>query len=156
MTIPAVSWAEFKLAANDMAAVGEQLLYRPDSGEVAIFATVDPQGDPRLAPVSPIFNGPGVYISIGAHTPKLVHLRRTASYALHALVGADDLEFQMRGRVRFVTEAAEHDAVVAAIPFPSYDASDPVVELLIAHALVVKWPERSTRGVRQAFHAVGP
>lgn len=152
MSSPA-RWGEFEAAAPDLAGVGRSLLYRPDRGEVAILATVDQAGHPRVAPVSPIFCDDGIYLSVGGHTPKVRHLRADGRYALHALVGADDLEFQMSGVARLVTDATEHEKVVAAIPFPSYDAEDPIFELTIERALVVTWPEQGTRGQKQPWMA---
>lgn len=148
-----ISWAEFEVRSADIARAGIELLYHPGRGEVAILATVDPLGRPRVAPVSPIFCDAGLYLSLGAHTPKYRHLRRDPHYALHAMVGADDLEFQISGLVRWVESVSERNAVVAAIPFPSFDASDPIVELLIDRALMVTWPQRTARGVKTAWQA---
>ena len=139
-----LSWPEFERAAADIAAIGKGLLYHADRGEVGILATVDSAGRPRVAPVAPIFCAAGLYLSVGAHTPKFAHLEHDQRYALHALVGADDLEFQIGGVVRRVEAADERDAVVAAIPFPSYDANDPIYELLIERALSVTWPQPGT------------
>jgi hypothetical protein len=149
----AASWRDFESAAPELAEVGARLLHHPNRGEVGILATVDASGRPRVAPVCPIFCGDGVYLSVGAHTPKLGDLRRTGRYALHAQVGADDLEFQISGVAREVTDAAEHERVVAAIPFPSYNPHDPVFELEIERALVVTWPEGGERGSKQAWAA---
>ncbi|MEQ8859205.1 MAG: pyridoxamine 5'-phosphate oxidase family protein [Pseudomonadales bacterium] len=148
-----ITWSEFETAAPDIARTGRSLLDHPGRGEVAILATVDLQGRPRLSPVCPIFCHSGVYLSVGAHTPKSGHLQRDGRYALHAQVGADDLEFQISGMARLVESKVERDAVVAAIPFPSFDASDPIVELLIDRALVVTWPDRTTRGVKTVWRA---
>ena len=112
---------------------------------------MDGTGKPRVAPVCPIFCAAGIYLSIGAHTPKLTHLRANGSFALHALVGADDREFQISGSVRPVTTGAERDAVVAAIPFPSFDADDPLFELLLERAVAVTWSE--TGSAKQVWRA---
>ena len=134
-----VRFGELEQLAGDVAAVGRQLLQRPDRGEVAILATVDDDHRPHVAPVCPIFCGAGCYLSLSALTPKRDHLARSGCYALHAQVGADDLEFQMRGAARLLEPSEERDRVIDAIPFPSYDAADPIVELLISHALAVTW-----------------
>ena len=68
-------------------------------------------------------------------------LENNGSYALHALLGADDLEFQTAGTVRVVEAKGERSEVISAIPFPSFDATDPIFELLVARALTVIWPE---------------
>lgn len=138
--MPALSWSDFRQAAPEIAAVGSRLLHHPDHGEVAILATVDRHGRPRVAPVCPIFAPPGMYVLAGAATPKVRQLRRDPRYALHALVGADDLEFQITGRARHVDAAAERADVLPAIPFGSFDPADPIFELLIESALVVTWP----------------
>ncbi len=146
-------WHEFTEAEPAMAEVGLSLLYRENQGEVAILATVDERGRPRVAPVSPIFCEGGLYLSVGAHTPKARHLQHNGLYALHALVGADDLEFQISGSVREIDNGAEHERVVAAIPFPSFDASDPIFELLLERALTVTWTKPATRGSKSAWVA---
>lgn len=148
-----IRWAEFARAAPQMARIGKQLLYHSGRGEVAILATVDHHGLPRVAPVSPIFYERGIYLSVGAHTPKARHLGRNGHYAMHALVGEDDLEFQISGSARPVVASDEQKGVVAAIPFPSFNASDPIFELLIDHAVVVEWPERTTRGKKTVWRS---
>ena len=144
-------WHGFEKVAPNISRVGKRLLYSPERGEVGILATVDANGRPRVAPVTPIFCGEGIYVLAGAHTPKVQHLEHNGLYALHALVGADDLEFQIAGTVRRIESTAEHDAVVSAIPFPSYDASDPIYELSIERALSVTWPEPGTRGNKETW-----
>lgn len=46
---------------------------------------------------------------------------------------------------------AEHDRVVAAIPFPSFNASDPIFELLLERALTVTWTKPATRGRKSTW-----
>ncbi len=135
-----MTWSEVERAAPEIAAVGKRLLFRPDRGEVALLATVDRSGRPRIAPVCPIFAGPGVFLVVATKTPKARHLRHQGGFALHALVGADDEEFQISGRVRPVEQEAERRSVIEAIPFESFDPEDPIFELLIERALAVTWP----------------
>lgn len=133
-------WPEFRRAAPDIAAVGRRLLYHPDRGEVAILATVDRRGAPRVAPVCPVFTRAGLYVLASAGTPKVIELQRDPRYALHAQVGADDLEFQIAGRSRLLTSAAERAEVLDAVPFDSFDPEDPIFELLIGSGIAVSWP----------------
>ena len=116
----AVRWSEFAADAPALAEVGRQLLWRPDQGIAAILATESSAG-PGVAPVCPIFALDGVYLLVGPATPKHRQLRRSGRYALHAPVGADDLEFQISGRARLVQSAETRNAVLAAIPFPSFN-----------------------------------
>lgn len=138
--MPVLSWSNFRLAAPQIAAVGSRLLHRPDRGEAAILATTGRDGAPRVAPVCPVFTEQGMYVLAGAATPKVAQFRHDPCYALHAQVGADDLEFQVSGRVRVVDSTAERSEVLAAVPFESFDPQDPIFELLIGRALTVSWP----------------
>ena len=140
--MPVLSWSDFRLAAPQIAAVRSRLLHRPDRGEVAILATTGRDGAPRVAPVCPVFTEQGMYVLAGAATPKVAQFRHDPCYALHAQVGADDLEFQVSGRVRVVDSTAERSEVLAAVPFESFDPQDPIFELLIGRALTVSWPSR--------------
>lgn len=148
-----ITWAEFETEAPEIAQIGKDLFYHPDRGMVAILATADHRGRPHVAPVSPIFCDRGIYLSVGAHTPKVRDFRSNGHYAMHARVGSDDLGFQITGPVRPVESAEERDAVVSAIPFPSFEKSDPIFELLIDRAVVVTWPERTTRGRKSVWSA---
>jgi len=133
-------WADFARQAEEIAALGVQLLHNPHQGEVAILATVDRYNRPAVAPFCPIFSGDGLYLLAGASTPKVRHLQHNPAYALHALVGSEDIEFQIAGNARLVENETEREAVLAAVPFPSFDPSDPVFELLVRHALAASWP----------------
>lgn len=55
-------------------------------------------------PVCPIFAGTGLYLLITADSPKMRDLSRDGSYALHAQLGEQDLEFQIGGRVRIISD----------------------------------------------------
>lgn len=136
-----LNWGRFSRSAPAIAAVGKALMYHPSEGRVVILATVDDQHRPWVAPVCPIFTGDGLYLLAAANTPKARHLQTSACYALHAMVGADDCEFQLRGEVRTVDSTAERDQVIAAITFDSFDADDPIFEFLVDHALAVTWPQ---------------
>ena len=140
----AVHWSAFAAEAPELAGIGRGLLWRPDQGIAAILATERP-GGPHVAPVCPIFAAVGgrggLYLLVGADTPKHRHLRRGGRYALHAPVGADDLEFQIGGRAELVELAEMRVAVLDGVPFPSFDPADPIYELLIERALSVSWPQ---------------
>ena len=61
-----IRFGELEQLAGDIAAVGRQLLYRPDQGEVAILATVDEDQQPHVAPVCPVFCCADRQIAAGA------------------------------------------------------------------------------------------
>ena len=133
-------WSKFADREPGMARIGLRLLFNEKGGEVGILATVNKSGQANVSPVCPVFSNEGIYLLVGQGTPKKRHLRDNGSYALHAQVGADDLEFQIRGSVREVFGEHERERVIASIPFSSYDESDPIFELLIERALTVSWP----------------
>ena len=146
-------WEQFEALAPEISAAGKRLLYAPDApeqGEVGLLATVDAGGTPRIAPVCPIFCTPGIYLLVARKTPKCAHLASNGMYALHALIGASDEEFQISGTVRAVTSIEERAVVIEAIPFPAYDPNDPIFELLIDRALNVSWPTPG-KSVRRAW-----
>ncbi len=134
-------WKELAVAQPKIGEIGEKLLRRPDQGEVALLGTTDHAGRPAMAPVCPIFLDPGMYVLLARHTPKHAHLARDQHYVLHAMVGADDLEFQIAGRCRFVSDEEERQRVLGAITFPNFDPDDPIVELLVTRALTTHWED---------------
>ena len=135
-----VRWSQFADSEPEMARIGLQLLYNEKGGEVGILATVNKSGQANVSPVCPIFCDEGIYLLVAQGTPKKHHLRGNGSYALHAQVGADDLEFQIKGSAREIVGDNERERVIASIPFSSYDKSDPIFELLVECALTVSWP----------------
>lgn len=135
-----LNWSAFAQAAPEIAALGKQKLFSETNGEVAILATVDQHGRPWLAPVCPIFAADGLYLLISQGSPKVHHLRHSSHFALHALVDADDAEFQIAGIVTEVMGDARAQ-VISAIPFPSFDPDDPIFECRINRALKVTWPD---------------
>ncbi len=141
-------WPEFKKASPEISTIGEKILYNPNAGEVAILATVDSRNRPWVAPFCPIFTDKGLYLLAAAHTPKANHLLRNPNYSLHALLGPDDLEFQVAGNARAVSSEDERSQVISAVPFPSFDATDPIFELQVARALTVTWPEPGKKKLR--------
>lgn len=134
-------WDELADLQPELATAGKRLLYHPDHGEVGLLATLDRLGAPRLAPVCPIFASRGIYLLIGAGTPKRQDIDRNPRYALHAQIGASDEEFQIRGHASAVEEPAQIRAVLNAITFSSYDPEDPLYELRISQALWVTWQD---------------
>ena len=147
-------WRELAELSPRITEVGESLLRRDDQGEVALLATVNPVGDAAIAPVCPIFTGTGIYLLISAQTPKHQHLKDHGNYALHAQVGADDLEFQISGVAREIMEDELRQVVIEAIPFPDFDRNDPIFELLIKRALTVTWS--AGKPVKSTWRSVTP
>jgi hypothetical protein len=148
------SWNEFDQDAPDFGAAGRRLLVGQDGVAIGFLATVDARGVPHLSPVCPIFCGTHLYLSAGARTPKAADLRASGAYVLHALLAADDEEFQLAGRAFEVRDPAERAAVHAAIPFPAFQAADPIFRLSIERALWVHWErvgQPDTRAIRRRW-----
>ena len=92
------TWAEFELAAPELAAKGKALLYQygPPLG---FLATVRADGGPRVHPFCPIVAQGGLWAYILRRSPKGADLRRDPRFALHTLPPKDiDDEFFVRGR----------------------------------------------------------
>jgi hypothetical protein len=131
------SWAKLAAEAPDLAASGRRLLGTDGVG-IGYLATVARDGRPRLAPVCPILARDGLYLSVGAATPKRSDLTRDGRYTLHAPIGESDEEFQISGRATLVVDPRERRAVHAAIRF-SFQADDPVFSLGIERCLWGIW-----------------
>jgi hypothetical protein len=152
VTAAGVGWAAFATAAPELAAAGRRLLTGADGVSIGFLATLGADGAPRLCPVCPIFCADDLYLSAGAHTPKVAQLRARADYVLHAFLGASDEEFSIAGRAVEVLDAAEHAAVVAAIPFGAYSGTDPIFRFAIGRAHWVTWERVGQPGTRPIHH----
>ena len=150
------SWAEFEHSAPEFGEAGRRRLVGSDGVAIGFFATVGPRGGPHVSPVCPIFCGDDLYVSAGAHTPKVPDLRATRVYVLHAFLGANDEEFQVAGTATEVGDETERAAVHAAIPFAAFKRTDPVFRLAIERAFWVHWENvgrPDTKPVRRRWPA---
>ena len=128
------SWSEFKAAMPDMAAAGEEALFRSGSGD-GLLTTVAGDDLPRTHPVNVgIVDGRLMTFAQG-RSAKARDLMTDGRYALHAhLDPGRPHEFLLRGRGVVVTDAAVRAAAAGSWPF-NPDGSYPLVELDIEHAL---------------------
>jgi hypothetical protein len=138
------SWARFAREAPELAAAGRRLL---EAHGIAFLATRSKDGAPRIAPVCPIFAGEDLALSVAAGSPKHFDLANDGRYALHAVLGASDEEFQIGGRARLVEDAAGRAAVHAAIAF-QYKAEHPVFLLDVERCLWGYWEKAGQPGTR--------
>lgn len=147
-------WNDFAEAAPEFAAAGRRLLVGDDGNAIAFLGTTTADGLPHLGPVCPIFCQGDLYLSASKRTPKVDDLRTTGRYGLHAFLGENDEEFQIRGIAREVSSDAERAAVHAAIPFAAFDTTDPIFRFGIERALWVYWErvgQPDTRAVRRRW-----
>ncbi len=152
-----MSWTALSDADPELAAAGRRLLERDGRAPIAFIATVSARGLPRLSPVGPIFSAGEIYLSIGAHTPKARDLANNGRYALHAVLGRRDEEFQMSGVAAPVTDKAERRAVHAAILFPVFNPDDPVFRLGVEWCAWSRWDGPSERpSFRRYWRASAP
>jgi len=111
------TWADLEAADPDMAA---RAFPKPADMffALAYLATVRPDGGPRVHPFCPIFAGGRLFAAIPRSSPKGDDLRRDGRYVIHALPGADDGEFSLRG-----TATEVDDPAVLATVYEAVDAS---------------------------------
>lgn len=115
------TWAEFVEQAPDIAARGAVLLSAPtdaDASEepwfgIGFIATINPDGTPHLSPVCPIVTQGRMFVA--AVPPKRDNLERNGRFVLHAFLGANDAEFQIRGRAKRVDFPPYVEAVKEAV-----------------------------------------
>lgn len=146
------SWAEFEREAPEFGKAGCRLLIGQDGVAIGFLASASTRSIPHLSPVCPIFCGQHLYLSAGAHTPKVADLRAVGVYVLHAFLGANDEEFQVSGRATEVEDPEERTAVHAAIPFAAFKRTDPIFRLSVDRALWVHWErvgQPDTKAIRR-------
>jgi hypothetical protein len=108
-----VAWNEFASLAPELAEQGQRLFTRTGTGE-ALLATVRDDLPPRIHPINIAFvdGRPLAFVIVGSG--KLADLAADGRHALHAHQDpAVPHEFQVRGRAREVTDAAERAAAAA-------------------------------------------
>lgn len=151
-------WSAFAEAAPELADAGRRLLVGEDGNAIAFLASASEAGVPHLGPVCPIFCGSDLFLSASGRTPKVRDLRENRRYAIHAFLGKNDEEFQLRGAASEVTDPDERGAIHEAIPFASYDREDPIFRFGIDAALWVHWEragQPDTRAVRRHWSCSG-
>ena len=128
------NWREFLTARPEMAAAGEEALFRSGSGD-GLLTTIAGDGLPRTHPVNiGIVDGRLLTFVQGA-SAKARDLVTDGRYALHAHVDPErPQEFLLRGRGTVITDANTRATAAASWPFTP-DDSYPLVELDIEHAL---------------------
>ena len=104
------SWGEFAKAAPRLAEDGAKLLARG----IAYLATIRPDGGPRVHPFTPLVIEGRLLAAIPLRTPKARDLQRDARYMIHALPGASDAEFSIRGTARELRDSADRALAVRA------------------------------------------
>ena len=128
------SWSEFKAAMPDMAAAGEEALFRSGSGD-GLLTTVAGDDLPRTHPVNVGIVDGRLMTFVQSRSAKARDLMTDGRYALHAHVDPDrPHEFLLRGRGVVVTDAAVRAAAAGSWPF-NPDGSYPLIELDVEHAL---------------------
>ncbi len=141
-----MNWTEFQRVAPDFAAAGIRLLTQHDGIAIGFIATVHQAL--HLAPVCPIFCAPGVYLSVGASTPKRRDLDRDGRYVLHAFLAANDEEFRIAGRAERIDDSQLRTRVHRAIRFGAFDLDDPIYRLGIESSMWGYWKQVGRPGTR--------
>jgi hypothetical protein len=149
------SWNQFASARSDLAEFGGELL--PPCG-IAFLGTVRSDGGPRVHPVCPVFGSGRLFVGIGSESPKQHDLRRDPRCVLHALPGADDAEFVIRGRAVEISDRNDRDLFETACRETgvNVEADGPVFELLIERVDTTVWEncgKPDTRPIRDRWTA---
>ncbi len=143
-------WVEFEAAAPTLAVAGRRLF---DATGIAFLATIRSDGAPRLHPIVPVFAGDGLFVAVGATSPKRHDLRRDNRYALHASLGPDDEEIALDGIAAEIVDSTTRGAVVDAAGHTIRPA-DVVFELHVTRCVHTVWErvgQPDTRPIRQRW-----
>lgn len=142
------TWAEFEVAAPEMAAAGRRLLYRHATGE-GLLATIRGDKTPRIHPIWVAIIDGRLYAFI-LHSAKRTDLELDGRYALHTHIDpASPSEFSIRGRALRVDEAGVRSAVGGEWYFEvddSYELFEFPIEAAILGVRETEdeWPPRYT------------
>lgn len=152
-----MTWAEFKLAAPELASAGERLFRRGNDDE-ALLATVRGLEQPRIHPIAIGFVGDGLYAFI-LPSPKRIDLEQDGRFALHAHQDpAAPSEFSVRGHARRVSAPDVRDLVASAWSF-EVDDTYHLFEFDIEAALLgvrngpEEWPPRYVSWIAESPRA---
>jgi Pyridoxamine 5'-phosphate oxidase len=110
------TWGAFAAEHPSLAAFGAGRLGHPP----AYLATLRPDGDPRVSPVTPIIGGGHLFVFMEPTSPKGRDLRDRGSYALHN--GVPDTngtggEFSLRGRATLVEDTELRATAISAASY---------------------------------------
>lgn len=148
------SFGAFETVAPDLATAARRLFVGADGVAIGFLATASAGGRPHLGPVCPVFCGDDLFVVAAARTPKVSDLRTNGAFVLHAFLGANDEELQLAGTAAEVAASDARAVVHQAIPFASFDRSDPIFRLGTERALHVFWErvgETDTRPMRRRW-----
>lgn len=141
------TWAEFAAAAPEIAAVGERLLGQHG---LAYLATTGVDGRPYVHPVVPLIAGGRLFVFVALRTPKERNLRRDGRYSMHAVVGKEDEEFLISGRILMADDQASRTvAYKAAEAIGMTTKNDVLMEFLIERAHWAIWENLGTPDIRR-------
>lgn len=91
-------WAEFAIAAPEMAALGRELL---EARRVVLIATVRRDGSPRISCAEPVTLDRDLYLGMMLRSRKAVDLRRDPRLVIHNPIcsnAGDEVEFSLKGQ----------------------------------------------------------
>jgi hypothetical protein len=142
-------WHDFALAAPEMAAAGQKLIYQFGIG-LGYLATVRKDGAPRLHPFCPVIHEGGLYGLI-VPSAKQRDLLLDGRYAFHAFPAEDvDDEFYLNGRIRRADEAGEAVRAAFLATGGTSTGDETCFEFLIQSAMLAvygprpSWPPKYT------------
>ncbi len=142
-----LDWARFAVAAPEIEAEGQRLIYARGDGE-ALLATVRGDDLPRIHPVNVAIVRDGLYAFVIERSAKRRDLGSDGRFALHTHQDPEaPSEVMLRGRARLVDDPSERARVTAGWAF-EVDDSYTLFEFLIESALLGvrasadEWPPR--------------
>ena len=140
------TWAQFAEAAPEMAERGSERL----GFGIAWLATTGEDGRPYVHPVTPLIAEGRLFVFVALGTPKERNLRRDGRYAMHAVLGESDEEFQIGGRA-IVSDDADSRSLAhkAAEAIGMTTKNDVLMEFLIERAHWAVWEGLDTPNIRR-------
>jgi hypothetical protein len=129
-----MTWRDLERADPELAAAGASRL---QASGVAYLATVDPEGAPRVHPVTPIVGEGRLFVFMEPTSPKGADLKRGSRFALHSPVAdmsGGGGEFVVRGIGRFIDDPVDRAVAERLSPYATADRYV-LFELLVESAM---------------------
>lgn len=148
-------WGALADERPELAEEGSTMLV---SHGLAYLGTVSRLGRPRVTPVSVVFDGDSLFVSLIRSTPKCRELETAPFFHLQALPGPGQEEFSVRGWARTVDDHQEISGLRKAHETSRVicGEDDVFFELLIDHVDLASFPEAPTGDltpVREAWRS---
>ena len=142
-----MSWKIFEGDSPELASLGYDKLNK----KIVYLAILNPDGSPRLNPVTPFIRNGMLYMFTEPTSPKIIYLRKDGRYAMHCAVSREGplIEYLVTGIAREVSDPVVREMAENYASSPVVDGRFALFEFMVERVLVVTYDEQKRRLVRR-------